>query len=192
MINKYSVGKTSLLNQYVKNQFSLQYKATVGADFLTKQIQKGENIINLQLWDTAGSEKYHSITSGFYRNSETCVLVFDLTNSSSFENVEVWRKEFLENLNPPEGDKYPFVLLGNKNDLKDIIQVKDEDIQQYCSSHNNMPYFSVSAQTSENVDEAFIKVADLAFERNTQNDEMPLPEIKPIQVIKEPEKKKCC
>ena len=192
MINKYSVGKTSLLNQYVKNQFSLQYKATVGADFLTKQIQKGENIINLQLWDTAGSEKYHSITSGFYRNSETCVLVFDLTNSSSFENVEVWRKEFLENLNPPEGDKYPFVLLGNKNDLKDIKQVKDEDIQQYCSSHNNMPYFSVSAQTSENVDEAFIKVADLAFERNTQNDEMPLPEIKPIQVIKEPEKKKCC
>jgi len=192
LINKYSVGKTSLLNQYVKNQFSLQYKATVGADFLTKQIQKGENIINLQLWDTAGSEKYHSITSGFYRNSETCVLVFDLTNSSSFENVEVWRKEFLENLNPPEGDKYPFVLLGNKNDLKDIKQVKDEDIQQYCSSHNNMPYFSVSAQTSENVDEAFIKVADLAFERNTQNDEMPLPEIKPIQVIKEPEKKKCC
>ena len=191
-IIKYSVGKTSLLNQYVKNQFSLQYKATVGADFLTKQIQKGENIINLQLWDTAGSEKYHSITSGFYRNSETCVLVFDLTNSSSFENVEVWRKEFLENLNPPEGDKYPFVLLGNKNDLKDIIQVKDEDIQQYCSSHNNMPYFSVSAQTSENVDEAFIKVADLAFERNTQNDEMPLPEIKPIQVVKEPEKKKCC
>lgn len=55
-----------------------------------------------------------------------------------------------------------------------------------------MPYFSVSAQTSENVDEAFVKVADLAFERNTQNDEMPLPEIKPIQVIKEPEKKKCC
>ena len=192
MIIKYSVGKTSLLNQYVKNQFSLQYKATVGADFLTKQIQKGENIINLQLWDTAGSEKYHSITSGFYRNSETCVLVFDLTNSTTFQNVEVWRKEFLENLNPPEGDKYPFVLLGNKNDLKSIIQVKDEDIQQYCSSHNNMPYFSVSAQTSENVDEAFIKVADLAFDRNTQNDEMPLPEIRPIQVIKEPERKKCC
>lgn len=98
----------------------------------------------------------------------------------------------MENLNPPEGDKYPFVLLGNKNDLKDIKQVKDEDIQQYCSSHNNMPYFSVSAQTSENVDEAFIKVADLAFERNTQNDEMPLPEIKPIQIVKEPEEKKCC
>ena len=176
----------------MKNQFSLLYKATVGADFLTKQIQKGENIINLQLWDTAGSEKYHSITSGFYRNSEACVLVFDLTNENSFQNVEVWRKEFLENLNPQEGDKFPFILIGNKMDLKDIIQVKDEDIQNYCNSHYNMPYFSCSAQTADNVEEAFLKVADLAFERNTKNDEMPLPEIKPIQIIKEPEKKPCC
>ena len=176
----------------MKNQFSMIYKATVGADFLTKQITKGENIINLQLWDTAGSEKYHSITSGFYRNSETCILVFDLTNKGSFENVEVWRKEFLENLNPPEGDKYPFVLIWNKSDLKEAIQVQEEDIQNYCNSHNNMPYYLCSAQTSENVEDAFLKVADLAFERNTQNDEMPLPEIKPIQIIKEPEEKKCC
>ena len=190
-INIYSVGKTSLLNQYVKNQFSLIYKATVGADFLTKQIQKGENTINLQLWDTAGSEKYHSITSGFYRNSEACVLVFDLTNKNTFQNVEVWRKEFLENLNPPEGDKYPFVLIGNKIDLKEI-EVKEEDIQNYCNSHNNMPYYLCSAQTSEKVEDAFLKVADLAFERNTQNDEMPLPEIKPIQIVNETKKKKCC
>ncbi len=182
-----------MLNQYVKNQFIQQYKATVGADFLTKQIRKGDNIINLQMWDTAGSERYHSITSGFYRNSETCILVFDLTNSSSFDNVEVWRREFLESLNPPEGDKYPFVLIGNKNDLKDIVQVKDEDIQNYCNSHNNMPYFSCSAQNNLNVEEAFNKVADLAFERNTKNDEMPLPEIRPIQIVTEEKKKfNCC
>ncbi len=55
-----------------------------------------------------------------------------------------------------------------------------------------MPYFSCSAQTSENVEEAFMKVADLAFERNTKNDEMPLPDIKPIQVVKEEPKRKCC
>jgi small GTP-binding protein len=159
---------------------------------LTKQIQKGDNILHLQMWDTAGSERYHSITSGFYRNSETCILVFDLTNTTSFDNVEVWRKEFLESLNPPEGDKYPFVLIGNKNDLKDMTQVKDEDIQKYCNSHNNMPYFSCSAQNNDNVEEAFYKVADLAFERNTKNDEMPLPDLKPIQIFQEPEKKPCC
>jgi GTPase SAR1 family protein len=98
----------------------------------------------------------------------------------------------LESLNPPEGEKYPFVLIGNKNDLKDIIQVKDEEINKYCSSHNNMPYFSCSAQNNDNVEEAFNKVADLAFDRHTKNDVMPLPEIKPIQIIPEPPKKKLC
>ena len=168
----------------MKNQFSLQYKATIGADFLTKQIKKGDANINLQLWDTAGSERYHSIGSGFYRNSETCVLVFDLTNEQSFENVEIWRKEFLENLNPPDSDKYPFVLLGNKNDIKESIKVKDEDIQKYCNSHNNMIYFSVSAKNNDMVEESFKKVADLAFKRNTDNEDIQLPEIKPLKVEK--------
>ena len=176
----------------MKSQFTQNYKATVGADFLTKQIKKEDCTINLQIWDTAGSEKFHSITTGFYRNSETCVLVFDLTNSSSFENIEIWRKEFLESLNPPEGDKYPFLLIGNKNDLKDNIQVKEKDIQQYCCSHNNMPYFSCSAQSSENVEDAFLKVVDLALERNSNNEDVHLPEIKNIQIIKDDKKKKCC
>ena len=146
----------------------------------------------MQLWDTAGTEKYNSITSGFFRNSETCVLVFDLTNISSFENVESWRSIFLENLNPPDGEKFPFILIGNKNDLKEQIQVKDEDIQKYCNDHNNIPYFSCSAQSSENVEEAFTKVAEVAFERNSRNEEVSLPEIKSVQVVKEPEKKKLC
>ena len=97
----------------------------------------------------------------------------------------MWRKDFLENLNPPEGDKYPFVLLGNKFDMKDEIKTIDEDIEKYCKEHNDMPFFHVSAKTGENVEESFGKVADLAFQRNTQNDEMPLPDIKPIKVVKE-------
>ena len=158
------------------------YKSTLGADFLTKQIIKEDCIITLQLWDTCGSERFHSITSYFYRSSQACILVFDLTNKKSFENIEDWRKEFLEKLNPPESENYPFVLIGNKNDLKDIIQVKNEDIQQYCSSHNNMPYFSCSAQSAENVEDAFLKVVDLVFERNIENEDISLPEVKPLQI----------
>ena len=97
----------------------------------------------------------------------------------------------MEKLNPPEGEKFPFVLLGNKNDLEDSKQVEEEVIQKYCSAHNNMPYFSVSAKTSENVEEAFNKVADLAFERNNNNETIPLPEVKPVQVNKE-QPKPCC
>ena len=110
----------------------MQYKITVGADFLTKEIKKGEDSIHLQLWDTAGTEKYHSLGQGFYRNTELCVLVFDQTNIETFQHIEIWRKDFLESLNPPEGDKYPFVLLGNKNDRTDEIKVNQEDIDKYC------------------------------------------------------------
>ena len=161
----------------------MKYKETIGADFLTKQIKKEDFIIILQIWDTCGLETFLSFSSGFYRNSDSCILVFDLSNKQSFESIENWRKEFLEKLNPLEGEKYPFILIGNKNDLKDIIQVKDEDIQKYCSSHNNMPYFSCSAQTAENVEKAFLKVADLAFERNCQIEEdISFPKTKNIQI----------
>ena len=93
----------------------------------------------------------------------------------------------MENLNPPDSDKYPFVLLGNKSDITESIKVKDEDIKKYCNSHNNMSYFSVSAKNNENVEEAFKKVADLAFKRNTENEEVQLPDIKPLQVQKMPQ-----
>ena len=146
----------------------------------------------MQIWDTAGSERFHSITAGFYRNTEVCILVFDQTNLESFEQVDVWRNEFLEVLNPPEGENFPFVLLGNKSDRKDEIKVKQEDIDNYCQKHNNMPYFSVSALNNSNIEEAFNKIADMALIRNTKNEDIILPEIKPIQIEKPPEKKKCC
>ena len=168
------------------------YKITVGADFLTKEIDKGKDKIHLQLWDTAGSEKYHSVAAGFYRNTELCVLVFDQTDIESFKHIEMWRKSFLETLNPREGDKFPFVLLGNKNDLKEGIKIKQEDIDNYCQKHNNMPYFSVSAQLNVNIEEAFNQVADLALARNTQNEDNFIPEAKPLIIEKPKEEKKCC
>ena len=117
-----SVGKTSLLNKYIKNEFSLNYKTTIGADFLTKTLTRENSIVNLQIWDTAGSEKFHSIGTGFYRGCEACVLVFDLTNPDSFKNVEEWRKIFIKYANPAEEDKFPFALFCNKNDMANDIK----------------------------------------------------------------------
>ena len=180
--------------QYVKNQFNLQYKTTIGADFLTKALTRGEELIQLQLWDTAGTEKYNSMGSNFYRNSETCVLVFDLTSPESFNNLEKWRNLFLSALNPPDSATYPFVLLGNKSDLSNEIKVTNEEIENYCKAHNNMPYFSTSAKEDINLEEAFNKVTDLAFTRNTKTEESFIPqEAKFLKVTKEePKKKKCC
>ena len=181
-----------MLNRYSKNEFSLQYKATIGADFLTKIIEKGQDTIQLQLWDTAGAEKYHSMGSSFYRNSEACILVFDMAERNSFQNIDNWRQEFLDQLNPPDPNTYPFILLGNKSDLKNDFQVKQEEIDNYCAEHNNMPFFMTSAKDNINLEEAFNKVIDLAYDRSAKNDENFVPEVKNLKITQEPKKKKKC
>ena len=108
----------------------------------------------------------------FYRNSECCVLVFDLTDPKSFEEIETWRTEFLNQLNPKEPETFPFVLLGNKCDKESEIKVQEQKIRQYCETKNNMPYFKTSAKDGINVEKAFEEVGRLAFKRNSKDDEM--------------------
>lgn len=124
----------------------------------------------VQLWDTAGQEKQNSIAKNFYRNSECCILVFDLTDVKSFEEIDEWRKEYLNQLQPKDPETFPFVLLGNKYDKTNEIKVTQTKIDMYCQAHNNMPYFNTSAKEDINVDKAFEDVARLAFQRNLKND----------------------
>merc|ERR1712151_199089 len=70
------VGKTSLMHQYVSKKFSNQYKATIGADFLTKEVQVDDRLVTMQIWDTAGQERFQSLGVAFYRGADCCVLVF--------------------------------------------------------------------------------------------------------------------
>ena len=129
----------------------------------------------------------------FYRNSEACVLVFDLTVKDSFTNIDNWRKEFLTALGPKDPDNFPFVLVGNKSDMKDDIKVTNEEVEAYCKEHNNMPYFATSAKEDIGLEETFIKVADLAYERVIKNDVSFVPE-KPnfVQITNQTQKKGCC
>ena len=169
------VGKTCLLNQYVKKQFSMQYKSTIGADFLTKELNLDGKVVQLQLWDTAGQEQFNSIGASFYRNAECCVLVCDLTDEKSFEDVEKWRGQFLNQLNPKDPDNFPFVVFGNKCDKNEERKVQDAKLKQYCEQHNNIPYFETSAKTNINVEKGFEEVAGLALKRNSKDDEIYIP-----------------
>merc|ERR1712194_943693 len=94
------VGKTSLMNQYVNKKFTNQYKATIGADFLTKELVIDDKYVTMQIWDTAGQERFQSLGVAFYRGADRCVLVHDLTNPKSFDNLEGWRDEFLNQAQP--------------------------------------------------------------------------------------------
>jgi Ras-related protein Rab-7A len=113
------VGKTSLMNQYVNRRFSNQYKATIGADFLTKEVMVDDRLVTMQLWDTAGQERFQSLGVAFYRGADCCVLVYDVNSAKSFETLDSWRDEFLIQASPHDPDNFPFVVLGNKIDVEE-------------------------------------------------------------------------
>ena len=102
------------MNQYVNKKFTAQYKATIGADFLTKEVLIDDRNVTMQIWDTAGQERFQSLGVAFYRGADCCVLVYDVTSQQSFRNLESWRDEFLIQASPRNPEEFPFVLLGNK------------------------------------------------------------------------------
>ena len=115
-----------------------RYKATIGADFLTKEVMVDERLVTMQarpehpvsiastltirsapqIWDTAGQERFQSLGVAFYRGADSCVLVFDVNVAKTFENLDSWRDEFLIQAGPRDPDNFPFVVLGNKIDLE--------------------------------------------------------------------------
>ncbi|TYJ17972.1 hypothetical protein E1A91_A09G089900v1 [Gossypium mustelinum] len=157
------VGKTSLMNQYVNRKFNNQYKATIGADFLTKEIQFEDRLFTLQIWDTAGQERFQSLGVAFYRGADCCVLVYDVNVAKSFDDLNNWREEFLIQATPSDPENFPFVVLGNKVDL-------DGGNSRVGNMH-----FETSAKEGFNVDAAFECIAKNAL-KNEPEEEIYLPE----------------
>lgn len=169
-----SVGKTSLMNQYVNKKFSNQYKATIGADFLTKDVVIDDKEVTLQIWDTAGQERFQSLGVAFYRGADCCVLVFDMTNPKSFDSLESWKDEFLIQSSPSDPDAFPFVVLGNKVDEKEKRRVSAAKAEAFCGS--KISYFETSAKQATNVSVAFEEIARKAMQHELKQEQIYLPE----------------
>ncbi|KAJ3080535.1 hypothetical protein HK102_002983 [Quaeritorhiza haematococci] len=120
MLGDGAVGKTSLRNQFIHRTFSSSYKATIGADFITKEVEIPEEgrKVALQIWDTAGQERFQSLGIAFYRGADACILVYDVTNHKSLENLSKWLSEFIRQADIQDPGTFPFVLIGNKIDLE--------------------------------------------------------------------------
>ena len=161
------VGKTSLMNQYVNQKFSNQYKATIGADFLTKEVMIDDRMVTMQIWDTAGQERFQSLGVAFYRGADCCVLVYDMTNQKSFEALDSWRDEFLIQASPRDPENFPFVLIGNKCDMESKRKVSKSKASSWCKSKSQMPYFETSAKDAVNVEAAFIEIARNALKQES-------------------------
>eukprot|EP00891_Asterochloris_glomerata_P009018 jgi/Astpho2/9018/Aster-02684 len=171
------VGKTSLMNQFVNKKFSSQYKATIGADFLTKEVQVDDRTVTLQIWDTAGQERFQSLGVAFYRGADCAVLVYDVNAHKTFDNLDNWRDEFLLQANPPNQDNFPFVVLGNKTDLDGGKQrvVSDKKARQWAGTKGSIPCFETSAKENVNVEDAFQCIARNAL-KNEPQDEQYIPD----------------
>ncbi len=150
-----AVGKTSLVQRFIKHRFQANYKLTVGVDILTKDVEfrQGE-IATLSIWDIGGQQRFEFIRSTFYKGAAGTLLVFDLTREQTYTEIRKWLTEIRQFA----GD-IPFVLIGNKADLmEDVGVVIDRDEARSFAESEGSIYIETSAKTGVNVDEAFTEL----------------------------------
>ena len=133
LIGESSVGKTCIINKYCKNVFDSNVDSTLGANYSQKKIERAGKRIRLDLWDTAGQEKYRAIGRHFYKESYIVCLVYDITNKESFESIKtIWYPELTE-----YGEKYKIIaLIGNKLDKYLEEQVSEEQGKKFAGEIN--------------------------------------------------------
>jgi small GTP-binding protein len=151
LIGDSTVGKTCILTRFVDGWFKAESDPTIGVEFGSKVLKcKSGLTVRLQVWDTAGQESFRSITRSYYRGAIGALLVYDITNSSTFENLPTWLKDSLDATNQNIG----LVLVGNKADLESERQVNKEVAKNFAKE-NNLLFLETSAKTGTNIEKIF-------------------------------------
>lgn len=161
-----------MIKRFVQGEYQAKYKATIGASFASKEIFVEDKAVLVQVWDTAGQERYRSIGAMFYRGSDFCLLVCDITDLESLNSLERWKADFLSQVDPLDRDGFPFVVLANKVDkYTDSKERKAavEQVKNWCNKHNKIPFYETSAKNGLNVAEAFNAAAELALRNKESN-----------------------
>lgn len=156
VIGPAAVGKTSIINRFIYDKFSLRYKFTLGVDFLAKSVNlESGKIARLSIWDIGGQERFEFLLRSFYTDTNGVLLVFDLSREHTFKEIDRW----LKNLRNQVGRDIPFILIGNKSDLiPQIGEIIDRnEIQNYVKVQDAI-YLDTSAKTGEKVETAFIQL----------------------------------
>lgn len=149
-----AVGKTSLINMYIEQSFSEDYKPTLGANIIRKDVHVDEinASVRLIMWDLAGQEKYNVIRSMYFQGCVGALLVYDVTRHNTFETIDSkWLKDFKKYVKK-EGT---YILIGNKIDLNEERVVSNEDGERYAKQIDASDFIETSAKYGENVEQAF-------------------------------------
>ena len=154
LIGDSGVGKTCLMFRFSDSKFQESYISTIGVDFKMKTLQVDEKKIRLQIWDTAGQERFRTITSSYYRGANGIIVIFDITEEDSFENVKHWLSE----IERYATDGVVKMLVGNKCDMVEQRAV-ERAIAEEVAGGLGVPFYEASAKTAENVEEIFQSMA---------------------------------
>jgi len=164
-----SVGKTSIINRFIYDNFDGKDHPTVGIDFISKTIYFDDKTIRLQLWDTAGQERFRSLIPSYIRDSSVAVIVYDVTSKSSFMNINKW----IEYVREERGNDVIIALVANKTDMEDKRQVSSEEGIAKSKEYEVL-YTEVSAKNGTNVANLFKTLATHLTGSEPQNtSEMP-------------------
>ncbi|KAJ5123200.1 Ras-related protein Rab-6B [Penicillium atrosanguineum] len=163
-LGEQSVGKTSLITRFMYDSFDNTYQATIGIDFLSKQLNLTlfppetmyleDRTVRLQLWDTAGQERFRSLIPSYIRDSSVAVVVYDISNAKSFQNTRKW----IDDVRGERGNDVIIVLVGNKTDLNDKREVTTAQGEEEAKK-NNLMFIETSAKVGHNVKQLFRRIA---------------------------------
>jgi small GTP-binding protein len=162
MIGDSGVGKTSIIMRYTEGTFTENTQATIGVDYKNSMINVQGKKIKLVIWDTAGQDKYRTLTSAYYKGTNGLCVVYDVASRESFENLDRWLKEFHENSS--ESDIVQTMLIGNKTDLEGR-QVTTQEAEFYAKK-NSMLFTEVSAKHNKGINDIFTELANKVLENN--------------------------
>mmetsp|Transcript_10113 Transcript_10113/g.42491 ORF Transcript_10113/g.42491 Transcript_10113/m.42491 type:complete len:175 (+) Transcript_10113:242-766(+) len=160
LIGDSSVGKSCLLLRFSDGSFNESQMSTIGVDFKIRTLELDKKTFKLQIWDTAGQERFRTIAAAYYRGAQGIIIVYDVTNKQSFENVEMWLSE----VNKYGSGDVNKLLVGNKSDLTSKREVETEKGKELAES-NGMKFLETSAKTAENVEEAFLTMTREVFQQ---------------------------
>ena len=171
IIGNPNVGKTNIVYRFVNGEFISDYQNTITVDYSIKKVKIDNKILKLQIWDTAGSEKFSSIRQPYYKNAACAIIVYDITNEESFKSIDKW----IEECDYCYNNNLIIALVGNKSDLSKNRKVSEEDGKKLKERYNkyNIEFYESSALNGYNIEEIFFnscrKVNELIKNENEGN-----------------------
>merc|ERR1712142_357186 len=160
LIGDSGVGKTCILFRFSDDAFNTTFISTIGIDFKIKTVELRGKKIKLQIWDTAGQERFHTITTSYYRGAMGIMLVYDITQPKTFDNIAKW----LRNIDEHANEDVEKMILGNKCDMEDKRMVSKERGESIAREHG-IRFLETSAKANINVETAFMDLAQAILDK---------------------------